>query len=181
MQPIQRLMRTLAEVSSAEHYLFALTDLRAAVPDISDTAFRNLLSRAVRGGLLTRACRGLYLHGADYPCGLVLFHAAARLRADAFNYLSLETILSEAGVISQLPINWITLMSSSRSSVIRCGDWGTIEYVHTDKPPDAIEDQLQYDRRYGLWRASVALAMQDMRATRRNLDLVDKDAFDELV
>ena len=181
MQPIQRLTRTLAEVGSAEHYLFALSDLRAAVPDISDTAFRNLLSRAVRSGLLARVCRGLYLHGADYPRGLVLFHAAARLRADAFNYLSLETVLSDAGVISQIPINWITLMSSSRSSVIRCGDWGTIEYVHTDKPPDAIEDQLQYDRRYGLWRATVALAMQDMRATRRSLDLIDKDALDELV
>ena len=181
MQPVQRLTRTLAQISSPEHYLFSLSDLRGAVPDISDTAFRKLLSRAVSGGLLTRICRGLYLHGADYPRGLVLFHAAARLRADAFNYLSLETILSEAGVISQIPLNWITLMSSSRSSVIRCGDWGTIEYVHTDKPPDAIQDQLQYDRRYGLWRASVALAMQDMRATRRNLDLIDKEVLNELV
>lgn len=182
MQPIQQLTRTLAEVASAQHYLFALSDLRAAVPDTSSSAFRSLLSRAVRDGLLTRVCRGLYLYGkADYPRGMVLFHAAARLRAGAFNYLSLETVLSDAGVISQIPINWITLISSARSNVIRCGDWGTIEYVHTDKQADAVQGELHYDRRCGLWRATVALAMQDMRATRRNLDLIDWDVLDELV
>ena len=182
MQPIQQLTRTLAEVGSAQHYLFALSDLRAVVPDTSESAFRSLLSRAVRDGLLMRICRGLYLYGkVDYPRGLVLFHAAARLRAGAFNYLSLETVLSDAGVISQIPINWITLMSSSRSNVIRCGDWGTIEYVHTDKPADTVQDELLYDRDCGLWRATVTLAMQDMRATRRSLDLIDWDALDELV
>lgn len=181
MQPIQRLVRTLARLGSPEHYLFSISDLRAVVPDSSDSAFRNLLSRAVRDGLLARVCRGIYLYAkVDYPRGLVLFHAAARLRAGTFNYLSLETVLSDAGVISQVPINWITLMSSSRSNVVRCGDWGTIEYVHTDKAAKSLQGQLRYDRQCGLWRATVALAMQDMRATRRNLELVDWDVFDEM-
>lgn len=67
----------------------------------------------------------------DYPRGLVLFHAAARLRASTFNYISLETSLSDAGVISQIPINWITLMSAGRSNNIGCGAWGSIEFVRT--------------------------------------------------
>jgi len=117
----------------------------------------------------------------DYPRGQLLFHAAARLRADTFNYISLETALSDAGVISQIPINWITLMSAGRSNIIRCGAWGTIEFVHTRKRPDDVAEQLHYDRRCHLWRASVALALQDMRATRRNMELVDWSVVNELV
>jgi hypothetical protein len=37
--------------------------------------------------------------------------------------LRLESALSNAGAISQMPINAITLMSSGRSNVIRCGEF----------------------------------------------------------
>lgn len=182
MQPSKQLIRTLAELASAEHYLFGLADLRALLPALSEAAFKTLLSRAVSDGHLARVCRGLYLYErVDYPRGLLLFHAAARLRADTFNYLSLETALSDAGVVSQIPINWITLMSAGRSNIIRCGAWGTIEFVHTRKRPDDVAEQLRYDRRCHLWRASVALALQDMRATRRNMELIDWSVVNELV
>ena len=182
MQPIKQLTRTLAELASAEHYLFSLGDLRALLPALSEAAFKTLLSRAVSEGHLARVCRGLYLYErVDYPRGQLLFHAAARLRADTFNYISLETALSDAGVISQIPINWITLVSAGRSNIIRCGAWGTIEFVHTRKRPDDVAEQLHYDRRCHLWRASVALALQDMRATRRNMELVDWSVVNELV
>lgn len=182
MQSIRLLTRCLESLATAEHYLFTLDDLRALLPDSSGAAFKTLLSRAVGGGHLARVCRGLYLYErVDYPRGLVLFHAAARLRADTFNYISLETALSDAGAISQIPINWITLMSSGRSSTIRCGDWGTIEFVHTRKGPDDVASQLHYDLRCHLWRASMGLAVQDMRATRRNMDLIDWSIVNESV
>jgi hypothetical protein len=182
MQSIRHLTQSLASLATAEHYLFAPDDLRALLPNVSDSAFKTLLSRAVRGGYLARVCRGLYLYEhVDYPRGLVLFHAAARLRADTFNYISLETALSDAGVISQIPINWVALMSSGRSSTIRCGAWGTIEFVHTCKGPDDVASQLHYDARCHLWRASVGLAVQDMRATRRNMDLIDWSIVNESV
>ena len=182
MQPIKHLTRSLADLANAEHYLFMPTDLRALLPDLSEAAFNTLLSRAVRDGHLARVCRGLYLYErVDYPRGLLLFHAAARLRADTFNYISLETALSDAGVISQIPINWITLMSAGRSNIIGCGAWGTIEFVHTRKRPDDVGKQVHYDARCHLWRASVALALQDMRATRRNMDLIDWSVVNEPV
>ncbi len=182
MQPIRRLSQILLDLADQEHYLFMLTDFRAALPDLSPTALKALASRAERSGLLRRVCRGVYLYDrVGYPRGDVLFHAAARLRADCFNYLSLETVLSDAGVISQVPINWITVMTSGRGGTIGCGDWGTIEFVHTRKRPDAVQDQLEYDRRCRLWRASVRLALQDMRDTRRGMDLVDRSLADELV
>ena len=86
MQPIKYLTRSLADLADAEHYLFMPADLRALFPDLSEAAFKTLLSRAVSDGHLARVCRGVYLYErVDYPRGLLLFHAAARLRADTFN------------------------------------------------------------------------------------------------
>lgn len=58
-------------------------------------ALRNLLARAARSGVVERVCRGIYINPrATYPHGYELYHAAARLRADHFNYLSLESALT---------------------------------------------------------------------------------------
>lgn len=174
MQPIQQLARVLADLADDEHALFSTVDLRAALPDHHPGAFRALISRAEKSGLIRRVCRGLYLYPrVAYSNGLILYHAAARLRADAFNYISLESALSDAGIISQIPMNRITLMSSGRSAVIRCGDFGAIEFVHTKKRPAGLVGQLIYDARCHLWRATPNLAIRDMKAARRGLDLVD--------
>jgi predicted transcriptional regulator of viral defense system len=102
-QPMQHLIRNLARLASEERYLFTPDDLRALVPDLSNGAYKTLLSRAVSQEHLARVCRGLYLYApASSFSGLLLFHAAARLRATQFNYISLETALSDCRVISQI-------------------------------------------------------------------------------
>jgi hypothetical protein len=157
-------------------------DLRALLPNLSDSAFKTLLTRCAQAGILTRVCRGLYLYERVLPAdGLLLFHVAAYLRADGFNYISMETVLSDAGAISQVPINWISIMSSGRGSVISCGRWGTIEFVHTRQRAKEVAANLTYDARCGMWRASVSQALRDMRATRRNLDLINWSALHESV
>jgi predicted transcriptional regulator of viral defense system len=180
MQPMRQLADTLRALTDREHCVFAASDLAGAVPECGQLAV--LLSRAVKGGLLRRVCKGIYFYPvADYPAGNLLFHAAARLRADAFSYLSLETVLSDAGVISQVPMNWISLMSSGRSHVVDCGDYGHIEFVHTAQRPDEVAGELVYDPDLHLWRASVRQAMRDMRVTRRSLELVDQEVLHGLV
>lgn len=182
MQPIRQLAQVLENLADGEHYLFTLTDLRGVFPGYTRGTFRALISRAAKTGLLRRVCRGLYLYPkANYPGGLVLYHAAARLRAAEFNYISLESALSDAGVISQIPLNWVTLMSSGRSQIIDCGDFGTIEFIHTRKQAADLGDQLSYDPRCHLWRATVALAIRDMKAARRSLDLIDWEVAGEFV
>lgn len=182
MQPLRYLLNWLQQHANGEHYLFALRDLRVLFPDLSDLAVKTLLSRTAGAGHLVRICRGLYAYRqAIPPSGLLLFHVAAYLRANEFNYISLETVLSDAGVISQVPINWISVMSSGRSNVISCGEFGTIEFVHTSRKPTDVMDQLSYDANCRLWRASVALALRDMRATRRNCDLIDWDIANEFI
>lgn len=182
MQSIKILVAGLAKLAGPKHFLFTLKDLRALLPNLSESAFKTLLSRAARDGHLERLCRGLYLYPPATPSdGLLLFHAAARLRADEFSYVSLETALSDAGVISQIPINWISIMSSGRSNIISCGRWGTIEFINTRQRPEILAKQLYYDSRCGMWRASISLALRDMRVTGRNLDLIDWSVVDELI
>jgi Transcriptional regulator, AbiEi antitoxin len=182
VQPIKQLTQLLDRLAGGEHYLFSLDDVRGALPELSVGAIKTLMSRAEKSGLLIRVCRGIYLYPrVDYPPGLVLFHVAAKLRAGAFNYLSLETVLSDAGVISQIPLNWITLLSSGRSHIVSCGNFGHIEFIHTKRWPSDIAQELTYDRDCHLWRASVTLALQDMKLTRRSTDLIDWEVADEFV
>jgi hypothetical protein len=182
MQPMKYLSSWLQQNANREHYLFSASDLRGLCPNLSDAAFKVLLSRMVHSGYLVRICRGLYLYKkAIPPSGLLLFHAAAYLRSNHFNYLSLETVLSDAGVISQIPMNWISIMSSGRNNIVSCGEFGTIEFIHTNQKPADIMEQLSYDADCGLWRASIALAVRDMKATHRNCDLIDWDIVNEFI
>ncbi|MGI9213993.1 MAG: type IV toxin-antitoxin system AbiEi family antitoxin [Methylococcaceae bacterium] len=182
MQPIRQLLSTINTLATPKACLFTLADLRCALPDLSGAAFKTLLSRAAREGYLGRVCRGLYVYEPAKPDrGRVLYHAVSKLRPLALNYLSLESTLSDAGVISQMPINRITVMSSGRSNTVDCGNWGSIEFVRTRQKPDDLTGQLHYDADCRLWRASVAQSLRDMKATRRNLDLIDWSAAREFI
>jgi hypothetical protein len=62
-----------------------------------------------------------------------------------------------------------------------CGPWGSIEFVKTRQQAEALVGQLAFDPTTQLWRASVAQALRDMRATHRNTDLIDWKAAHEFV
>lgn len=182
MQPSIEMIKALRECTRDRPVLFALRDLQALLPGHAENAFKSILSRLVQRGELERVCRGVYAMPGDASrIADLLARIAARLRAHQFNYISLETALSDAGVISQVPVNRLTLMSSGRSNVIPCGVYGTIEFVHTRKTARDVAEQLAYDPVCRLWRASVLLALRDMRDTRRDTGLIDQEAADELV
>lgn len=181
-QPLNHLAKTLKAITPRDRYLFTLSDLGSVLPTHNRSALMVLLSRAVKSGLLQRVCRGLYLYPDTNPQdGLLLYRAAARLRAGDFNYLSLESVLSDAGVISQIPLGWITLMSSGRNRIVDCGRFGHIEFVHTQRSAGKLATQLSWDSRINLWRASVALALKDMNHTHRSQELIDWEVANELV
>lgn len=143
-------------------------------------AVRNLASRSAKKGILERICGGIYLNPrAPFSAGYLLYHTAALLRVSCFTYLNMESVLSDAGIISQTPISWIILMTSGRSYTFECGRWGTIEFIHTEKTPAALAEHLSYDAARRLWRASVQLALQDMKTAGRPLDLVSREALEE--
>lgn len=179
---LRKLRNLLEQVADARHYLFGPGDLASQFPELSRPALAMLLSRAVDDKLLVNLCRGIYLYDkAPRPPGLLLYHTASKLRADTFNYISLESALSDMGVISQIPLQWLTVMSGGRSSIISCGDYGTIEFIHSSRTPAALAGRVVFDERCGLWRASVGLALEDMKRCRRPMDLIDWSAADEFI
>lgn len=182
MPSVKKIILTLSQLMDQDHYLFTLLDLQSLLPHYDRQQLKMMAHRMKKSGFLKSVCRGLYLYPhVNYPRGLVLYHAAARLRASEFNYLSLESVLSDAGVISQVPINWITLMSSGRSYIVDCGKFGKIEFIHTQRSFKKKTPDLTYDSKCHLWRASVKLALQDMKLTRRNQDLINLEVAHELV
>lgn len=182
MQPIRFLQSWLMENTNQDHYLFATQDFRNLMSELSDESFKMLLSRAVKSGILTKVCRSVFLYKkALRNDGLLLFHVIPVLRPFEFNYISLETVLSDSGVISQIPLNCITVMTSGRTNKIACGEFGTIEFIHTSRSIYDVMEHLSYDSRCGMWRASVKLALWDMKVTRRNCDLIDWDLANELI
>lgn len=182
MQPMRYLNEWLSLNSTSKNYLFSSSDLRALFPQMSDVSFKTLLSRSVSSGLLTRVCRGIYLYKRNYqPDGAILFHVAKLLRANELNYISAETALSYSGVISQIPMNRIVIISSGRSNIIDCGEFGVVEFIHTSKTPDQILKQITYDYMYGMWCATTKLAIQDMKYMKRNTDLINWDIANELI
>lgn len=180
MQPIQQLERWLiTSQATPSGRLYSAKAFRPLFPQLSRGAYRALLHRAEKRGLLERVCHGVYQFPGDPDrTGLILFHAAALLRASHFNYISLETALTDAGLISQVPISWITLVSTGRSAEVNCGRFGTIEFVHTERSIGEIASDLAYDPDRYLFRASPRLALSDMkRFNRSTIDLVQ--GFDD--
>ena len=160
---MQKLKTVLESLADSQHYLFSVSDFSALFPQKSPAALLVLLGRAVKNGILERVCRGFYIYKkAAYPKDFVLYHLAGRLRAQNFCYLSLESVLSENGVISQIPLSCITLMTSGRSGIINCSQYGRIEFTHTKKKHKDIAHLLTYNFRYKLWCASEQLALQDL-------------------
>jgi hypothetical protein len=182
MQSIQKLTEILENITDSGHYIFTPQDFCQILPDLTGTRLTIFLGRMVKAGFLEHVCRGIYLYPkAPYPKGCELYHTAARLRCDTFCYLSLESVLSEHGIISQIPLGWITLMTSGRAGIFDCGKWGSIEFIHTKKDPAALCEKLHFDARYKLWCASVPLALQDMKAAKRQTDLIDWEAAGEFI
>lgn len=182
MQNINILQNHLEQLANKDNYIFSTSSFSVLFPNLSKTALLMLLSRAVRKGILLRMCKGYYLYPkADYQRGYELYRLATLLRKDNFCYLSLESILSETGIISQIPLNTLTLMTNGRRGKIDCGSFGLIEFIHTKKDINNITRELTYDKKYQIWKASARLAYQDMLDTKRPLDLIDKELLNEFI
>ena len=180
MQSVSFLREVLEEKASKAHYLFDVKDFYSLFPDSTDESIRMILSRAVKNGILERVCKGIYVYPkTSYDTSLVLFKVASKLRADCFNYVSLETVLSNESIISQQLLGWITVMTTGRSGVIKCSRFGTVELIHTSKPYEKIMPHLRLDMNTGMWWADMKLAMQDMKDTKRNLEMVNKKGDNE--
>lgn len=155
--------------------LFTSADLALLMARPKDVAFSKFLSSAVRVGVLNRVCRNIYINPLAEPEGKgILAKIAMRLHWDKFIYISLESQLSYLGIISQVAMNHLTIMTTGRSGTLKTL-YGTIEFVHTKIPVEHLKTEVYLDADIGIFRAKQNKAMQDLRRVGRNLHMLEQE------
>jgi predicted transcriptional regulator of viral defense system len=155
-------------------HVFARHTLAKLFPQDSPKTFTEGLNRLVKAGLLVRACRGVYVNPhAQSLDSRVVEHIAQTLRPGEYNYVSLESALSEYGAISQIPIDRMTVMTTGRKGIHKTR-YGVIEFTHTNRPVRDILGQIQRVEGRPLRLATRAAAWRDLKRVGRNTSLVDR-------
>ncbi|MGH8130624.1 MAG: type IV toxin-antitoxin system AbiEi family antitoxin [Steroidobacteraceae bacterium] len=160
-------------------HVFARPQLARLFPDDRPKTFAEGLNRLVRAGLLVRACRGVYVnphaHSLD---SRVIERIAQALRPGAYSYVSLESLLSESGAISQIPLDRLTVMTTGRKGVYRT-PYGVIEFTHTKRPVTDVLARIRQVEGRPLRVASPSVAWRDLKRVGRNVQLVDPEAISD--
>ena len=143
-------------------WLYTPAMLRILFPEESDDSLKMSLRRHVRAGLLKKVKKGLYANERARSAPPDRLPALVPwLRPGQINYVSKENRLSEFGVISQMPLNHLSVMTSGASQTFATR-YGRIEFVHTQRPIQFILDHTEIDPGTGLLVADEALARRDV-------------------
>ena len=157
-------------------YVFTNSDLSKIFHNDSKRAFRAGLQRLIKSEILIRACTGVYINNLSNNKGSNLLEQVAKtIRRGKYNYVSLESALSEYGVISQIPIDRLTVMTTGRKGEYET-PFGTIEFTHTKRPLKYILDNSEIIGR-PLRFAHKMTAYRDLKRVGRNIHLIDKDTL----
>ena len=157
------------------HYVFTKGDLAKLFYESAESLVKTL-ERLTDKGILIRAARGVYVFGYSNHLGAyTLEEIAQTLRRNEYNYLSLESALSEWGVISQAPIDRITVMTTGRKGEFQT-PFGVIEFTHTENSPDYIRENTIWRKPYPLRIANETLALKNQRRVGRNASLIEENA-----
>jgi len=167
-------MAILKKWDKRGRYVFTKGDLAKLLNEPADS-LNKTLERLVKAGVLVRASRGVFVFGYSEHLGVyILEEIAQTLRRYEYNYLSLESALSEWGAISQVPLNRITVMTTGRKGEFRT-PYGVIEFVHTECRPETIIANTTSRNPHPLPIASVELALANQKRVRRNYFLLNEN------
>ncbi|SHH53269.1 type IV toxin-antitoxin system AbiEi family antitoxin [Ferrimonas marina] len=164
----------LAQFDKHGRHVYTKRDLGMVLGEHRPRHLQTKINALVKTGVLTRAVKGVYVFTKSKSFGLhTLEYVARSMRRGEYNYISLESALSEYGVISQIPMGRITVMTTGRSGEYKT-PFGTIEFVHTNRP---LAQLLQgaVDTGRPLKIATKQVAWRDLKRVGRNLHMVDEE------
>ncbi len=174
------LIRRLAELDRRGIHVLARRDIEKLFPEEGDKAMEKSLQRMVSDGLLQRVAKGLYVNPAASSRNRWIAEEIAKaLRPGCLSYVSLESILSEYGAISQIPIDRLTVMTTGRSGLYKT-PFGTIEFTHTKRMRSEILGRTLAARSRPLRIATRSAAARDLLRVGRNANmLIQEELQDE--
>jgi hypothetical protein len=162
--------------------VFVLTkkDIGKLFPLEDEKSMEKSLQRMVKDGLLIKAARGIYINAlvASSHKSWMLENIAKALRPGKLSYVSLESMLSEHGVISQIPLSRLTVMTTGAGG-IHDTPYGTIEFTHTKRSIPEILDRTIFIKDRPLRIAKKQAAVTDLLRVGRNIDMIDYEELNE--
>jgi predicted transcriptional regulator of viral defense system len=167
---LSNLLATLDRLDRMGIWCVSLPTLQVVFREDRHTILKSLARHQLHG-VIQRVARSLYVNPRarcmppDVLGALVPF-----LRPWDSCYLSLESVLSEAGWISQIP-NRLTLMTTGREYVFET-PYGVVEFVHTKQTADQLRADVTTDERREFPVATPRRALRDLKRVGRNMDLV---------
>lgn len=130
------------------------------------------LNRHTRDGLIVRCAKGVYANPRGKKPFWCLEYLAGVLRNYKTFYLSLETLLSEHSLISQMP-NRLTFISQGRSQTFYT-PYGIIEFTHTSTNHKNFLKDCYFDSNRQIYIANTEKAINDIYRHNRSVDLYEE-------
>lgn len=169
----------LAALDRVGVYVLSKGDLGKAFPGEKEKAFEKSLQRLVADGILQRVAKGVYVNAmAASRKGRVIEDIASVLRRGHFSYLSRESMLAEYGVISQVPISRITLMTTGANGLYQT-PYGTIEFTHTKRRTAELIARTMSVEGRPLRIATRQAAVADLVRAGRNINMIDMTELED--
>ena len=134
---------------------------------------RGTIARLAAGGILVRVSRDVYWFDAASPDGIpAIEEVAAVLRSGEFNYIGMESAASLWSIISQIPVDRLTVVTTGREGEFKT-PFGVIEFTHTARNPlDIIESTVDYPG-HGLRLSKKRATVRDLLRANRSTHLID--------
>lgn len=171
-------IQRLSAFDARGHYVYTRADLAKVFHEDSRRALQAGLERLVSRNFLLRAAKSTYVYALSRNIGGNTLEQVARtLRRGEYSYVSLESALSEYGVISQVPMDRLTVMTTGRKGEFKT-PFGVIEFTHTKRSVIDIIDQTR-DIGRPLRMASKTAAGRDLRRVGRNTHLIEEGMLHE--
>jgi len=166
-------IQKLNQLGKKGRFVFNISELHKIFPEDKPKALQEGLARLVKSKILRSACRGVYVneHANSFDAAYVIEHIVRVLRKGEYNYVSLESALSEYGLISQIPIDRLTVMTTGRAGSYKT-PYGIIEFTHTKRSVNDILKHIITMPNRPLRIATEQAALRDLKRVGRNLHLL---------
>jgi predicted transcriptional regulator of viral defense system len=167
-------IKALRDMDQRGVYVFSKGDIEKLFPLEKDKAFEKSLQRLVHEGILERVSKGVYVNPiANSKKSYAIEDIALVMRRGNYSYVSLESILSEYGDISQIPVSRLTVMTTGPKGIYPTS-YGVIEFTHTKRQLTEIMKKTLTAPGRPLRIASREAARQDLLRVGRNINMLSK-------
>jgi hypothetical protein len=171
----EQAIKVLREQERQGRYVFSNHDLRKFFPQDSYKTFSEGLKRLVKSRIIQHAYRNIYVNQDSRKVDSYTIERIAKtLRRGEYNYVSCESMLSEYGIISQIPLDRITIMTTGRKGLC-CTSYGVIEFTHTKRRVKDILSSTSKVNARPLRIASKETALRDLKRVNRNTHLINPE------